>query len=276
MLLATGKNRAGFTLVELLVLLALGAFLLGMLLPAVARVRGAAARAQCQNNLKQINLATIHCADTYRGRMPPLAGAYPDNNSFGTVFFHILPYLEQNALYLETRTRQGGYSVWQGHVFRRPVVVYTCPADRSRPDKGVYQDWLATANYAANFLVFGDVRTRTLQGRTRFPASFTDGTSNTIMFAERYQVCRDQPCAWGYPGTYYWAPMFAFYSQGKFQIHPTAAECDPARAQGVHAAGLPVGMGDGSVRILTQKVSPQTWWYACTPSGGEPLGEDWN
>src|SRR5215831_20630817 len=92
------RRPRGFTLVELLVILAVLAFLLGLLLTAVQKVREAANRAQCQNNLRQIVLGTINLADTYGGRLPPLAGPFPNNKSEGTVFYYILPYLEQNDL----------------------------------------------------------------------------------------------------------------------------------------------------------------------------------
>src|SRR5437899_8079031 len=92
-------RRRGFTLFQLLVLLALLALLFALLLPAVAKVRQAAARTQCANNLKQLGLATINCADTHRGKLPPLSGAYPDEAAFGTLHFHILPFIEQDQLY---------------------------------------------------------------------------------------------------------------------------------------------------------------------------------
>jgi prepilin-type processing-associated H-X9-DG protein len=268
------RRPRGFTLVELLVILAVLAFLLGLLLTAVQKVREAASRAQCQNNLRQIILGTINLADTYGGRLPPLAGPFPNNKSEGTVFYYILPYLEQDSVYKNGDDGKGNFSVWRANTQGKVVKTYICPTDASGPESGVYKNFLATSNYAANFLAFGDPAKKTLDGKNRYPASFTDGTSNTIMFTERYQMCKDSPCAWGYAGTYYWTPMYGYYSEGKFQVTPKAADCDPALAQSPHPGGINVGMADASVRFLQQTVSPQTWWHATTPAGGEVLGDD--
>src|SRR5690349_14679033 len=100
-------GRGGFTLIELLVVIAIIAILIGLLLPAVQKVREAAARIKCTNNLKQISLATVNASDTHEGLMPPGDGLYPATqpvnlNSYASVFFHILPYVEQDNAYKAT------------------------------------------------------------------------------------------------------------------------------------------------------------------------------
>jgi type II secretory pathway pseudopilin PulG len=257
-------RRLGFGLLELLVLVGNLLILAGLLVPAVQQVREAASRTQCMNNIRQLCLAMHNCANAYQNELPAIGGAFPKGQkTYGTIHFHFLPFVEQAELYNKAKG-----AVWQNGVWATPVLMFLCPSDEGAPVNHRYKKWLATCNYAANWAVFGS------QG-ARMPATFTDGLSNTIVFAERYQMCGKTPCAWGYPEIFYYAPMYAHYSEAKFQVTPAAAKCDPALAQTPHPAGIIVGLGDASARVLSKAISPQTWWYACTPSGGEILGNDW-
>jgi prepilin-type N-terminal cleavage/methylation domain-containing protein len=190
--------RPGFTLIELLVVIAIIAILIGLILPAVQKVREAAARIQCANNLKQIGLATHDYHDANQ-RLPPLYdGATSTSQAAfttpgGTIFFHLLPYIEQNAVY--TQAQGLGTSLpTRGQV----ISVYLCPSDPVSatqfflPGGDVY----AYSNYGANFQVFGspeagDVPANCKGTGASFTTRISDGLSNTVLFAEKYRLCFD-------------------------------------------------------------------------------------
>src|ERR1700730_11841866 len=151
---ASPRGGRGFTLFELLVVLALLVVLLGLLLPAVQKVREAAARISCDNNLKQITLATINCADTYQGKLPPAMGSYLNATSDGTLFFFILPFIEQDNLYQSAGDGKGNFSPWTNSVYTATIRTYVCPSDGSGGQQHLYDGWLSTSSYAANFLAF--------------------------------------------------------------------------------------------------------------------------
>jgi type II secretory pathway pseudopilin PulG len=267
MIRSPGINRRGFTMMELLVLVTMAIVLAGVLLPALVRADADADRARCQNNLKGIGLACHNCNDTY-GKLPPTVGSFAAASSDGTVQFYLLPFVEEDKLWQGAADGGGGFSVWINDTYSKKVPYFLCPADASGGDSHLYNSYLATGSYASNYLVFA-------LGGASIPRSFPDGTSNTILFAERFQICNQTPCAWAYSGESEWAPTFAYSSVAKFQTQPAHAQCNPALAQGIHPGGIEVGMADGSARTVASTITPQTWYYACCPNDGMALGPDW-
>jgi prepilin-type N-terminal cleavage/methylation domain-containing protein/prepilin-type processing-associated H-X9-DG protein len=338
------SERRGFTLIELLVVIAIIAILIGLLLPAVQKVREAANRAKCQNNLHQMAIACHNCNDVH-GRLPPQAGDY-GGAYLAPLFFHLLPYLEQqnvfnDAAFLDPSGFVGKatptaavnigiiWPTWDSVVpgvplrwLRQTLVPnYQCPSD---PSLGNCLDWCkGDASYAGNFQVFGGSQNANIHpnrasnwltvwdGNAKIPATITDGTSNTILFAEKYSRCNgvhnpagtwwmrgvlhgsSTPLGGGddsYPGDRLSAVFGGgigndntVWLQGTasiFQVQPlnylaSPGPCDGRRASSGHTGGMNVGLGDGSVRFLSQGISPTTWWLACVPNDGLPMGSDW-
>jgi prepilin-type N-terminal cleavage/methylation domain-containing protein len=269
------SRRRGFTLIELLVVIAIIAVLIGLLVPAVQKVREAAARIQCENNLKQLGIATHNCNDTYN-QIPPTVGPFPGPNAGnnGTAEYYLFPFIEQDNLYNQSQKQSmsatGSYvNAWL-YSYTTSVRTYICPSDPTILN-GLAQNTYGTSSYAANYMVF-------TTGGASIPRSFQDGTSNTILFAERYGVCGSYPVIRDYPYYYFYTPMFAYPNtytgNGLFQVRPLPANCVPTVTQTAHP-GMMVALGDGSARLVTGSISLGTWQAAITPAGGEILGSDW-
>jgi len=255
------RSRGAFTLVELLVVIAIIGILIGLLLPAVQKVREAANRVKCENNMRQLAIACHAEQDTYGsvaglGSYPGPVGNIAAPN--GVFHYHMLPFLEAKQLYDSTkdtiaptlssplnalagasyamypfdaqdsRTSKGSFvfaaypgfnstdhivgmplnpNVPQG--YSQPVKTFICPSDPTPDNFGLVTPAhpnfegkkFGAASYAGNVLVFNlcdslgfqllgiGHDTECLHGDLRIPTSFQKGTSNTILFAEKYASC---------------------------------------------------------------------------------------
>jgi prepilin-type N-terminal cleavage/methylation domain-containing protein len=225
------QRRFGFGLIELLVVIAIIAILIGLLLPAVQKVREAAGRAQCTNNLKQISLAVLNYHDTF-GRLPALYGGSSGNvknspknpNVWGSIHVSLLPYVEQDNLYKLMGVKGTPPQIDPNMPMGKPanqyvVPTYACPADPSITDGVIMGRKEAVGSYAANAQVFaplmGELVTAAPDGkngamygtdkagftdRAISLTKITDGTSNTIFFIHVYGLCGSDKSgsAWGY------------------------------------------------------------------------------
>jgi type II secretory pathway pseudopilin PulG len=278
------------------VVLAIIAVLISLLLPAVQKVREASGRATCGNNLRQI-MTGLHSYHSAYGQFP---SAYRDDVTWpstkgrdrGSLFFFLLPFIEQDNVYKLSPNADvynpdpTDVTVASRSPSAKTIPTYLCPADATNTPRQPYNSW-CVGNYACNQEVFGRVSEspgHSPDGAAKLSSSFPDGTSNTIAIAERYARCGALGrtfWAFGEPDNWapQWSPLFASWASrgtaSKFQTAPAQSECDPYRAQTPHVSGMLVGLADGSVRPLSPGLDPQTWWAACTPAGGEALGNDW-
>lgn len=256
-----------FRLPDLAALLLVLAASASLATPTILRMRERATVEQCRNRLKMLGLAAHNHHDVHNG-MPPAARG-PTPGPEGSGFFHLLPYLEQDNLF-----KSAGKSVRTNGVWCTPVPLFTCPADTSHRGEERFAGWLATGSYATNFRTAGDPKTGGYDGKLRMPTSFTDGTSNTVLFAERYRVCRDTPNGWAYPDPTPWCPTFGSHAALMFQVKPAAAACDPLRPQSSHFAGMPVCKADGAAVLASARIDPLVWGALCDPQDGM-ITPDW-
>jgi len=191
-----GGRRLAFTLIELLVVIAIIAILIALLVPAVQKVREAAARTTCANNLKQIGLGIHNFAGTYNSKLPPqlqYVGGGASSPTWITFWYAMLPYVEQGPLY---NRALGSGAGWGNGNHNAVVPLYGCPSDPTynqgiNSNGGNGSTWSVTS-YAPNWGMFAtnlfvDQTYGAWQTRSRYNiGNIPDGTSNTVGVVERY------------------------------------------------------------------------------------------
>ena len=289
-------RRRAYSLLELIVVIAIIGLLIGILLPAVQKVRDSARRAQSANQVRQLALSLHHASGVTNGYV---GGAAPASVTVAVAGVGTPSPMLFAAFYAEGRDPKDFFKDGFAVQFK----ILHSPGDPTLADITFPTSDFVTS-YSWSFPVFA--------GEPKFPTSIGDGTSNTILFAERYYNPRANPPGAaifdamkgnppfisslnGMPDYYterratfadpVWNDVHAITSGSPpttrpsvagvtFQVRPRVEEANCHMLQTPYSAGLLVAMADGSVRTIGSGVSETTFWAAITPNGGEVGGLD--
>ncbi len=307
----TRTVRTGFTLIELLVVIAIIAVLIGLLLPAVQKVREAASRMKCQNNLKQLGLAMHNFHDSHRGLPPAAVFAWPDGAYHGWSTM-LLPYLEQENLKTVYKDEVSWFNAANQPAVNLPVPTYVCPsAPGDRLARGLTTqpnfttDPRKTARAGDYFTAWGwldptatprFVDNGALQFLQPTPlGQITDGTSNTLLLFESAgrptiykgrtssSDCSQSANPWSCENNWLgpWASFQGTYVatwtfDGKHLGGPCVINCtnDGFGIYAFHTGGTNVLFGDGSVRFLKESATKEVVFSLISRAGGEVVSGD--
>ncbi len=310
------STRMAFSLLELIIVIAIFAVIVALLLPAISKVRETARLAQSKNNLKQITLASHSYLETNNGafqreRTP---------NQSASVFSALAPYLELDTQVVSQGNSNGSDRENQARVFMSPgdpTLNWTGSAGLFTPDGKASRPSNLTS-YVYNYFLFAGSDGVSKYKNVNQLLDVTDGLSNTVFFCEHYSRCDSYTFVWfpapngmvivmpsstlphydlvttGNPHVTDIIKIPYYENKATFQtrpcsklrmypnfpnVHPnpdcgSTPICDPSLPQTPFSAGLPVAMGDGSVRVVSPTIDSKIFWGAFTPNRGEVLG-DW-
>jgi prepilin-type N-terminal cleavage/methylation domain-containing protein/prepilin-type processing-associated H-X9-DG protein len=289
------RRRSAFTLIELLVVIAIIAILIGLLLPAVQKVREAAARMKCSNNLKQMVLG-MHSYESAYGNFPnPRGTNFNGFTAYRGWMCELLPYIEQDNLHRAMYTPNW----WEGFfvTYNRPVSTYTCPSDVRNTGQAPQAGYGAMTSYlgvTGSDIGYSAQTTGPSNGFFRVTSSpaapqakgvtmaaITDGTSNSLAIGER-PPARDS--YWGWWGVSDYDTLLSLNNQVGFysgciypgvfrapQLQTNPCGGDSEHFWSFHTNGGNFAMADGSVRFLPYSAQPVT-----IPMGSINGGEVFN
>ena len=276
-------ERGGLTLLEVIVSSLLVAILCALVFPALIRIRDAANRTHCANNLRQVLMAVHLCNDSTQS-LPPYSTGQATNDVVGGWWIYLLPYVGEHALYDELKASSNDISANGGVT---STMVVTRPEYRGRrfqvlrclsdPTLGSWKLGEATTNYLAKWYVFG-AGIRYCYAPPQKITTIQNGLSNAVFLAEGYSNCDELAreafvaCNKHNFGITWHAkpsddPSYTPDNYLMFQVMPPIAGtscCDPLRAQTAHPM-MPVAFGDGSVRSIGSGITLEAWTQLMKP-----------
>ena len=301
------RNRHGFTLIELLVVIAIIAILIGLLLPAVQKVREAAARMSSQNNLKQWGVAAHNFENTNGGMPGSLdqnytytwnGSSYTGTGSTLGPFGILLPYVEQTAMHQQVKaggsaptikilidpsdtTQADGNSQFAASYWPGPYYIYRYIYPTGTANNYDYkQNFGPWSGYAYSYTYNGgpnaSYSSTGVAGKKRSLAQFADGTSNTLLFGERVSQCSSGSNTWyALYGPYqYYQNFSGSISQGGvvgFKSGVNFSNCGPfynSYYMTSRSGSVQICLADGAVRGVNPSITAQMTWNLLDPGDG--------